>query len=37
MPSKLTLAGERKRVLDMHDAYMKQRRIAEGRRAMHRA
>jgi hypothetical protein len=32
----LTLAAERKRVLDMHDAYMEQRRTAEEWRAMHR-
>lgn len=32
----LTLAAERKRMLDMHDAYMEQRRTAEEWRAMHR-
>lgn len=32
----LTVAAERKRLLDMHDAYMEQRRTAEDWRAMHR-
>jgi hypothetical protein len=32
----LTLAVERKRMLDMHDAYMEQRRTAEEWRSMHR-
>jgi hypothetical protein len=32
----LTVAAERKRVLDMHDAYMEQRRAAEDWRSMHR-
>jgi len=32
----LTLAAERRRVLDMHDAYMEQRRTVEAWRAMHR-
>lgn len=32
----LTMAAERKRVLDMHDAYMEQRRTAEEWRATHR-
>jgi hypothetical protein len=32
----LTLAAERKRVIDMHDAYMEQRRTAEEWRRMHR-
>lgn len=32
----LTLASERKRMLDMHDAYMEQRRTAEDWRAMNR-
>jgi hypothetical protein len=36
MSVQLTLAAERKRVLDMHDAYMEQRRTAEDWRAMHR-
>jgi hypothetical protein len=31
----LTLAAERRRVLDMHDAYMEQRRTAEEWRSMH--
>jgi uncharacterized membrane protein YoaK (UPF0700 family) len=32
----LTIAAERKRVLDMHDAFEEQRRTAEDWRAMHR-
>jgi hypothetical protein len=32
----ITLAAERKRMLDMHDAYMEQRRAAEEWRSMHR-
>ena len=32
----LTIAAERKRMLDMHDAYMEQRRAADDWRSMHR-
>jgi hypothetical protein len=36
MSVNLSVAAERKRLLDMHDAYMEQRRAAEEWRSMHR-